>query len=163
MAMYLTCLYSLVMCPQCRKHAYAQHSHRTGIGNKDKSPPFRPGRYSSTNVITVVRSQQIPSLFEGYNYPLPSSTCSPCLYHASLLLLLRQPTRRSRGCGLGGFIQWRYANWCDHSLRLLTVKTTKRLSTSLPRVPCSHVCEELTCGRLEGMPQDCTRRARREA
>jgi hypothetical protein len=155
MAMYLTCLYSLVMCPQCRKHAYAQHSHRTGIGKKDESPPFRPGRYSSTNVITVVRSQQMPSLFEGYKYPLPPNTCSACFYHASLLLLLRQPTRRSLGCGLGGsIIQWRYANGCDHSLRLI-VKTTKRLPTSLPRGPCSHVCGSISqrglgSSRVEG-------------
>jgi hypothetical protein len=66
---YLTChLCSLVMCPQYWKHAYAQHSHRTGTGKKDESSPFRPGRDSSTNVITAVRSQQVPSLFEGYTH-----------------------------------------------------------------------------------------------
>jgi hypothetical protein len=144
---------SLVMCPQYWKHAYAQHSHRTGTGKKDESSPFRPGRDSSTNVITAVRSQQVPSLFEGYTHfrrtpALPASAtrvfffffANPHDDHGVVV---------SAG-SYNGATRTGVITVYDSLLR-----TTKRLPTSLPRGPCSHVCGSISqrglgSSRVEG-------------
>jgi hypothetical protein len=154
------------MCPQYWKHAYAQHSHHTGTGKKDESSPFRPGRDSSTNVITAVRCQQVPSLFEGYTH-FRRTPALPASATRVFFFFFANPHDDHWVVVSAGLY---YANWWDRSLRLIfkdhqatTNVTSEGTLQSCLRIDLAERTRELTCGRLKGMPQDCTRRARREA